>query len=241
MAKKRLDVLLVEKGLLESRNIAQRLIMAGKVEVEGVRRDKPGWQVEEDADITVKSGPQFVSRAGMKLASVAEKFNLDFKDKKVLDVGSSTGGFSDFALQQGAERVYAVDVGTHQLHERIRGNPRVVVMERTDIRDANLPEAVDIVLIDVSFISLREVLPHVKQFLHQESLAVAMCKPQFEAGVKDASKHKGVIKNDTLRRRILKSFEQWLIGNSYAVIDKADSKLSGAKGNIERFYLLKSQ
>ncbi|MEX0749084.1 MAG: TlyA family RNA methyltransferase [Candidatus Saccharimonadales bacterium] len=235
----RLDHLVHQCGLAESRTQAAALIMAGKVRVDGVRRDKPGWQTDAGADLSLEAAMQYVSRAGLKLASVNAKFGVDFKRKTVLDVGSSTGGFSDYALQQGATKVYAVDVGTNQLHERIRANSRVVVMEQTDIRVAQLPETVDIVVIDVSFISLRQVLPYIARFVAPQGIIMAMCKPQFEAGVAEASKHKGVIKNDTIRRRILKEFELWLKQHGFIVIDKADSAVAGAKGNIERFYLIK--
>lgn len=237
--KTRLDQLLAEKGLVETRNQAQAIIMAGKVFVDGVRRDKPGWQTVDDVDVRVEAGPRYVSRAGGKLESADKKFKINFKDKVVLDVGSSTGGFTDYALQNGAAKVYAVDVGTHQLHEKLRFDSRVVVMEKTDIRQARLPEPADIAVIDVSFISLRLVLPSVAQLIKPGGVIAAMVKPQFEAGVKDASKHKGVIKNDTIRRRILKDFEDWARQNGFRVLDKSDSEVSGAKGNIERFYLLK--
>jgi 23S rRNA (cytidine1920-2'-O)/16S rRNA (cytidine1409-2'-O)-methyltransferase len=157
----------------------------------------------------------------------------------VLDIGSSTGGFTDFALQNGAERVYAVDVGTNQLDGRLRGNEKIVLMEKTDIRAVrSLPEKVDIVLADVSFISLRKILPGIANLLRPSAQIVAMVKPQFEADKQTASKHKGVIKNDRIRREILKDFEQW--SREYFVIDdKADSGVAGAKGNVERFYLLR--
>lgn len=272
--KHRLDQLLVHKGLAESRSKAESLIMSGAVFVDGVRRDKPGWYTKETVDIHVQSPPQYVSRAGEKLASANQKFNIDFSSMTVLDVGSSTGGFTDYALQHGAAKVYAVDVGTNQLHEKLRADPRIVIMEQTDIRDVvpvgrqhatrnhtsprlrvagtqhatdskfqipnsmSLPELTDIATIDVSFISLRAVLPYVAQCVKKDGVIIAMCKPQFEAGVKDATKHKGVIKNDRLRRDILKKFELWLKQNGFLVRDKADSEVAGAKGNKERFYLL---
>ncbi|MEX0668723.1 MAG: TlyA family RNA methyltransferase [Candidatus Saccharimonadales bacterium] len=240
--KTRLDHLLHQLGLTESRSQAATLIMAGKVKIRDRVIDKPGWQVSDiDAtDIEILQPLRYVSRAGLKLESANDKFKLDFKDKIVLDTGSSTGGFSDYVLQQGAAKVYAVDVGTNQLHERIRSNPKVVTMEKTDIREANIPERADIALIDVSFISLKQVLPSVSKLIKPQGFIVAMCKPQFEAGVKDVSKHKGVIKNDKLRREILKGFETWA-RQYYQIIDKADSLVSGAKGNVERFYLLKAR
>lgn len=241
MAKVRLDQLIHERGLAETRNKAASLVMAGKIYVDGVRRDKPGWQTDSNVSIEIESGPRYVSRAGLKLESADKKLELDFKDKVVLDVGSSTGGFTDYALQHGAKHVYAVDVGTNQLHEKLRNHPKVEVMEKTDIRRAHLGRKADIAVIDVSFISLRQVLPAVRELMKDNGQILAMCKPQFEAGVKDATKHKGVIKNDTLRRRILSDFELWLRRNGFAVEDKADSEVTGSKGNIERFYLLKTK
>lgn len=235
----RLDQLLLDKELVETRTQAKSLIMAGQVTVDGIKRDKPGWQTAPDAVVALEAGPKYVSRAGLKLESANAKFGIGFTGKIVLDVGSSTGGFTDYALQNGATRVYAVDVGTHQLHERLRGHPRVVVMEQTDIRHADLPETAEIAVVDVSFISLRLILPYVAQFMKTDGLILAMCKPQFEAGVKEASKHKGVIKNDTIRRRILREFECWA-RQHFQVVDKADSEVKGQKGNLERFYLLKT-
>lgn len=181
----------------------------------------------------------YVSRAGLKLASVADKFGLDFTDKRVLDVGSSTGGFTDFALQHGAKEVYAVDSGTNQLHTRLRSSKRIRLYERLDIRDfvklPLLPEF-DIVVIDVSFISLKAILPSVSRVCGKNTLIVAMVKPQFEAT--NEQKYKGIVKNDTIRRNILKDFELWA-KPYFFIADKADSEVSGLKGNNERFYVLK--
>jgi 23S rRNA (cytidine1920-2'-O)/16S rRNA (cytidine1409-2'-O)-methyltransferase len=251
--KQRLDRLLVDNDLARSRHQAQGLIMSGQVWVDGVRRDKPGFFASQTADIQVELPPRYVSRAGDKLAAANQKFGLDFTDKIVLDVGASTGGFTDYALQNGAERVYAVDVGTHQLHEKLRGHERVVLMEKTDIRQLSSEQnqsqfwvpgfpfqfaPADMAMVDVSFISLRQVLLPVVEVLQPGAPIIAMCKPQFEAGAREATKHKGVIKNDRLRRDILKQFEAWLAQNGLFVRDKADSEVTGAKGNVERFYLL---
>jgi 23S rRNA (cytidine1920-2'-O)/16S rRNA (cytidine1409-2'-O)-methyltransferase len=173
----------------------------------------------------------------LKLASVAKLLKLDFRDTVVLDVGSSTGGFTDYALKRGAKKVFAVDVGTEQLHPSLRGNPAIELHEKTDIRDFYLPnEKPDIIVIDVSFISLREILPHLAQNLCGEHTVIAaMLKPQFEAGRNQTNK--GIIKNDAVRRQILKEFETW--AKQYFVIaDKRDSEVAGSKGNRERFYLL---
>lgn len=237
--KTRLDQKLVQHGLAPSRNKAEALIMAGKVKVGGKIIDKAGYFVGDDVELSVAAPPPYVSRGGEKIASVAQKLNLNFKDKIVLDVGSSTGGFTDYALQNGAKKVYAVDVGTGQLDWRLRNDPKVVVMERTDIRSIDgLPEPVDIVLIDVSFISLRLVLPAVARLINPNTKVVAMAKPHFEADYATASKHKGVIKNDTIRRTILKNVELFMRQN-FVIKAKADSEVLGRKGNKERFYLLK--
>jgi len=239
MSKIRLDQALVEAGLAPSRTKAAALIMAGQVKVGGRMVDKAGYFVDQDAEFEVLSPPPYVSRGGEKLASVAGKLKLNFKGKTVLDVGSSTGGFTDYALQHGATKVYAVDVGTGQLDYRLRTDQRVVVMERTDIRDVrDLPDKINIVVIDVSFISLKLVLPPVARLIGPDALVVAMAKPHFEADYVTASKHKGVIKNDKIRRDILKQVEQTM-RQWFLVVDKADSQVLGRKGNQERFYLLK--
>jgi 23S rRNA (cytidine1920-2'-O)/16S rRNA (cytidine1409-2'-O)-methyltransferase len=238
-AKQRLDVVLAARGMTNSRSQSESWIKLGKVTVDGKLAAKPGLFVRSDAVIVLNAEVQYVSRAGLKLASVAQILNVHFKDKVVLDVGSSTGGFTDYALKHGAKKVYAVDVGTDQLHPSLRGNKRIELHEKTDIRDFYIKhETPDIIVIDVSFISLREILPHLVNFLsNKNTQIVAMVKPQFEAG-KDQT-NKGIIKNDAIRRQILKDFEQW--AKQYFVIqDKRDSDVAGAKGNQERFYLLQS-
>lgn len=236
MSKLRLDGELTRRGLVPTRSQAESWIKLGKVTVNDKVIKKPGYFVTSDADIKLNVREQFVSRAGLKLASVAQILKLDFRGKTVLDVGSSTGGFTDYALQNGADKVYAVDVGTDQLHPSLQGHPQIELHEKTDIRDFTLEEKPDIIVIDVSFISLREVLPHIaKELADEDTRIVAMVKPQFEAGREQT--HKGVIKNDAVRRQILKSFEEWTKDWFYTV-DKRDSDVSGAKGNQERFYLL---
>ncbi len=276
MSKQRLDQVLAQRGLVTSRSQAESWIKLGKVTVDGTVVTKPGFFVREDVEVELKAEEQYVSRAGLKLASVAALLKLSFKDKTVLDVGSSTGGFTDYALRHGAKKVFAVDVGTEQLHPSLRGNERIELYEKMDIRDVvlastaarisqvpvsvresrgepresrtaqpervrtgetvQLAEAPDIVVIDVSFISLREILPHVATLSDANTQIVAMVKPQFEAGKHQVSK--GVIKNDAVRRDILKDFEMW--AKQYFVIqDKRDSDVAGSKGNKERFYLLK--
>lgn len=234
--KQRLDKLVVARSLAPTRSQAESLIRLGKVRVNGMTVTKPGELTPENADITLLLSEQYVSRAGLKLASVAKVLALDFQNKTVLDVGSSTGGFTDYALQHGASKVIAVDVGTDQLHQRLRGHLRIELHEQTDIRSFWPDGTIDVVVIDVSFISLRDILPHIAKISSPQTLIVAMCKPQFEAG--NSAKHKGVIKNDRLRREILKDFESWLTGY-FTTVGKADSEVAGAKGNRERFYLVK--
>jgi 23S rRNA (cytidine1920-2'-O)/16S rRNA (cytidine1409-2'-O)-methyltransferase len=238
--KLRLDQLLYTRGLVPSRSQAESWIRLGKVRVNGEVVTKPGYFAEPSAAVELTATEQYVSRAGLKLASVAHVLKLDFKGKVMLDVGSSTGGFTDYALRHGARKVIAVDVGTEQLHPSLRHDPRIELHEQTDIRGLKqLSDLPDIVVIDVSFISLREVLPHIATLCGPQTLTIAMVKPQFEAGAANL-KHKGVIKNDRLRRDILKAFEEW-VRQYYVVTDKADSTVSGARGNVERFYSLKSK
>ncbi|HSX27655.1 MAG TPA: TlyA family RNA methyltransferase [Patescibacteria group bacterium] len=235
MNKIRLDQELVKRGLVSTRSQAESFIKLGRIKVDGQVVTKPGL-LTDDMSKLVLTGEQYVSRAGLKLASVAKALKLDFKNKTVLDVGSSTGGFTDYALQHGASKVIAVDVGTQQLHQSLRADKRIELHEKTDIRDFHTTEKVDIVVIDVSFISLRAILSNVAKLSSHETQVVAMAKPQFEAGL--TSKHKGVIKNDKMRRNTLKELENW-IQKLFIIVDKADSKIQGSKGNTERFYLLK--
>lgn len=251
MVKNRLDHLLTSKRLVSSRSQAESYIKLGAVYVDGKQITKPGYFVDEGAKLELKVNEQYVSRAGLKLASVANVLKLDFKNKIVLDVGSSTGGFTDYALQHGAKLVYAVDVGTNQLHKKLHNNPKIELHEQTNILDVRcltldvratheyhtLKSVPDLIMIDVSFVSLRDVLPHIAKYLAgPKTQIVAMLKPQFEAG--DKSKHKGVIKNNKMRREILANFEIW--AKKYFVIQaKSDSDVAGAKGNQERFYLLR--
>lgn len=238
MAKTRLDQQLVILGLVRTRSQAESYIKLGQVTVNRKAVTKPGFLVYETDDIKLMAKEQYVSRAALKLASVVQALGLDFKDKVVLDVGSSTGGFTDYALQHGAKKVIAVEVGTDQLHPSLHGNPNIELHEQTDIRAVKeLSSMPDLVVADVSFISLREILPHVATLCGPKTLLSVMVKPQFEAG-QSSLKHKGVIKNDKMRRQILQDFENWA-RQHFVVVDKADSSISGAKGNQERFYCLR--
>lgn len=235
----RLDKEMSDRGLTLSRSQAENLIDLGHVQVNGQTVLKPAKIVARTDKIKVNYEVQYVSRAALKLKSAAEDFKLYFKDQIILDVGSSTGGFTDFVLRQGAKKVVAVDVGSEQLHPTLRANERIELHEQTDIRDFAKSDnrKFNKIMIDVSFISLREVLPSLNALANKDTEIIAMCKPQFEAG--SQQKHNGVIKNKTMRREVLKSFEQWLAQNRFRSIDKADSEVSGKKGNVERFYLLK--
>ena len=236
MSRQRLDVELVRRGLVQSRSQAENYVKLGDVYVNKKVVQKAGTPVSETDVIELKSAGQYVSRAGLKLASVAEKLDVSFRDMVVLDVGSSTGGFTDYALQHGAKKVFAVDVGTDQLHPSLRSDPRIELHEKTDIRDFVPSEPIDIVVVDVSFISLRDILPHVAHIVPASAQIVAMLKPQFEAG--RGQTNKGVIKNNAVRRRILADFELWA-ERYFVIADKRDSEVAGQKGNVERFYLLR--
>jgi 23S rRNA (cytidine1920-2'-O)/16S rRNA (cytidine1409-2'-O)-methyltransferase len=235
--KQRLDQALVQRRLVPTRSQGESFVKLGKVLVNNNPATKPGQMISDTDVIVLTATEQYVSRAGLKLASVAKTLGVSFRGKVVLDVGSSTGGFTDYALRHGANYVIAVDVGTNQLHPTLQGNPKIELHEQTDIRDfKQTSKPIDIVVIDVSFISLREILPTVARLITENTQAVAMVKPQFEAG--QNAKHKGVIKNDRMRRDILQDFEQWA-RKDFVIQDKADSEVAGSKGNRERFYLLK--
>lgn len=238
--KQRLDVLMTERGLAPTRTQAQALIMAGQVSAGGKRLDKPGLSVDSNTELHVKDQPKYVSRAGDKLASVAENFNLDFGGKVVLDVGSSTGGFTDYALQRGAVQVYCVDVGTGQLAYKLRQDARVVVMEQTDIREAKLPVQADMAVMDVSFISLMKVLEATAALVKSGGMIAAMAKPQFEAGKLLADKYHGVIPMGKERDEVLSALREWM-NERFEILAEMDSSVAGAEGNVERFFLLQSR
>lgn len=236
--KTRLDKALANYRMVSTRSQAESFIRLGKVLVNGQPITKPGHLISEEDHIEVKVDTQYVSRAAYKLESIVQMFKLDFKNKIVLDVGSSTGGFTDYALQSGAKKAICVEVGTDQLHKKLRGDKRIELHEKTDIRSIrqNEIDIPDIVVIDVSFISLAEVLPHLVGLVGPRTAVVAMAKPQFEAGIK--LKNKGVIKNERMRREILATLELKM-KKDYVILNKADSGVTGEKGNQERFYLLK--
>lgn len=178
-----------------------------------------------------------VNRGYLKIEGAVRAFNFDFKDKTVLDIGSSTGGFTELALKNGAKKVIAVEKGSHQMKAPLRFDPRVELHEKTDIFDFELTKEVDTVVADVSFLSLTKILTYLKKIPNKNSDLLMMLKPQFEA--REDQLHKGVVKNETIRRNIIKNFEQWLKQNGFVIIKKRDNNLAGRHGNLERFYWLK--
>jgi 23S rRNA (cytidine1920-2'-O)/16S rRNA (cytidine1409-2'-O)-methyltransferase len=235
MNKIRLDLLLVERGLVESRAKAQAFIMAGQVRVNGQVADKASASFAPNAPVEIDSGPRFVSRGGEKLLGGLEAFGIDPRGLTCADVGASTGGFTDCLLQHGAARVYAIDVGKGILHWKLRTNPRVVVMEETNARFVeSLPEPVQLVVCDASFISLKILLPVVKAWLASPSTGlVALIKPQFEAGRKESAKHKGVIRDPQIHARILRDVTEFAVQTGYGLLRLDRSPLLGPKGNVE--------
>jgi 23S rRNA (cytidine1920-2'-O)/16S rRNA (cytidine1409-2'-O)-methyltransferase len=247
MTKVRLDVLLVERGLAESRAKAQALIMAGQVRVAGQTTLKPATAIPADSLLTVDSGPRFVSRGGEKLDAALDTFRFDVGGLVCADVGASTGGFTDCLLQRGAARVYAIDVGKGILHWKLRNNPRVIVMEETNARFVgSLPERMDLVTVDASFISLKILLPVVQKWFTHFPLApteeasgkwnesiIALIKPQFEAGKKDVSRGDGVIRDPAIHRQVLLDVLGFAHREGFSVCGLIKSPLLGPKGNAE--------
>jgi 23S rRNA (cytidine1920-2'-O)/16S rRNA (cytidine1409-2'-O)-methyltransferase len=237
--KRRIDSLLVDKGLAESRAKAQALIMAGEVVVGGKTISKSGTLVAEEAVITLLKPPPFVSRGGIKLDYALDRFQLDVSSKVVADIGASTGGFTDCLLQRGASRVYAIDVGYGQLDYRLRQDPRVVVMERVNARyPTPLPQKVDLATIDLSFISVEKVIPSVAQLLKDDGYLLVLLKPQFEAKRNEVGKG-GIVKAPVIHARVLGRFIAWLINHGFRLGGLLASPILGAEGNQEFFVLLR--
>jgi 23S rRNA (cytidine1920-2'-O)/16S rRNA (cytidine1409-2'-O)-methyltransferase len=229
--KKRLDVLLVERGLAESRTQAQALVLAGRVP----GYQKPGMEVDESALLEVEAPPPYVSRGGHKLAHALDVLGVDPGGRDCLDVGASTGGFTDVLLQRGAARVAAVDVGYGQLHERLRSNPQVAVFERTNVRALReLPFAPDLIVCDVSFISVRLALPPALALARPGWEAVVLVKPQFEAGRTEVGKG-GVVRDEGIRRRVVREVAEAALAWGGETMAAVDSGLPGPKGNREVF------
>jgi 23S rRNA (cytidine1920-2'-O)/16S rRNA (cytidine1409-2'-O)-methyltransferase len=231
--KERLDKLVVARGLVATRSKAHGVILAGEVLVNGVRMDKPGTAVSLEANIELKAAMPYVGRGGFKLAGALETFALSVQGAVCADVGACTGGFTDVMLQNGALRVYAIDVGYGQLDWSLRQDERVVVMERTNARYLqSLAEPVQFVAIDVSFISLRLILPAVKLWLAENSDVVALIKPQFEAGPKQVGRG-GIVKDTAVHRSVLLELWQWFRENGFGVQGLMKSPVTGAAGNVE--------
>jgi 23S rRNA (cytidine1920-2'-O)/16S rRNA (cytidine1409-2'-O)-methyltransferase len=232
--KERADVLLVERGLAESRQRAQALIMAGVVSSAGKRIDKPGQLIPAEAELAVAQPLRYVSRGGLKLEAALQAFDVDVRGKVAIDVGASTGGFTDCLLQHGAARVYAVDVGHGQLDWRLRQDPRVVNIERQNVRYISaelIPERLSLATIDVSFISLTLALPPVLPLLSGAADIIALVKPQFELTAADVPK--GVVRDEAKRREALEKIKGFAAASGLEVLAEMESPLSGPKGNRE--------
>lgn len=239
MGKQRLDTLLVDRGLVESPEKARAMVMAGRVHVAERPVSKPGTLVDEAAALDIIESARYVSRGGQKLEHALTSFRLNVQGWIAADFGSSTGGFTDCLLQHGAERVYAVDVGKGQLDYRLRQDPRVLVMEGVNARElTGLPEPVDLVTLDVSFISLRLVLPVTVRLLKDDARGiVALFKPQFEAEKAEVPRG-GVIRDPQLHSRVIGRFTAWCVANNLRILDLASSPILGASGNREFLFWL---
>lgn len=241
MRKRGLDLLLVERGLVDSRATAQRLILAGKVWVDGELARKPGQMVTGDAEISLEEEPPYVSRGGVKLEEALRRFRVEVEGLVCADVGASTGGFTDCLLQRGAAKVYAIDVGYGQLAWRLRQDPRVVAIERKNIRYLkSLPEPIDLATIDVSFISLELVLPTVSKLLKPHGQIIALVKPQFEAGREQVGKG-GVVKEREVHRQVLLRVADVAQKLGLSVLGLIPSPLLGPAGNEEFFIHLSTE
>ena len=240
MDKKRLDVLLVERALAETRQRAQALILAGDVKVNGNRVDKAGTLIAGDAEIAVRAPLKYVGRGGLKLEGALDAFHIDPYSKICADVGASTGGFSDCLLQRGAVRVYAVDVGYGQIAWKLRTDERVVVMDRVNVRYLDsLPEAVDLAVVDVSFISLTLVLPVVAKLLAPRGEIIALIKPQFEAGRDQVGKG-GIVRDARIHRTVIEKIANYAIERGLRLGGLCRSPIEGADGNVEFFIFLRT-
>ena len=235
MEKVRIDTLLIERQLVESLQKAQSLIMAGQVLVDGHVIDKPGRRIPEGAQVTVREGPPYVSRGGIKLAHALDRFDVNVSDRIAADIGASTGGFTDCILQHGARKVYAVDVGYGQLAWKLRQDPRVIVLDRTNVRYLeSLPDPIELATIDVSFISLELVLPQVVKLLRPEGEILTLIKPQFEAR-RDQVGTGGVVKDPAVHRMVLENVIALATREGLRVRGLTPSPVRGPAGNVEFF------
>lgn len=234
---------MVEQGCAESREKAKAIIMAGDVFIQNQRYDKPGMLVPKDSQLDVRGGLRYVSRGGLKLEKAMQKFPITLERKTAMDIGASTGGFTDCMLQNGAEKVYSVDVGYGQLAWKLRTDSRVVNLERTNVRyltSEQVPELVDFFSVDVAFISLRLVLPVARKFLKDGGEAVCLIKPQFEAGKEKVGK-KGVVRDPSVHREVIEQITSFVLQNGFSVLGLTYSPVRGPEGNIEYLlYLRKS-
>jgi len=238
----RLDQYLVEKGLVPTREKAQALILSGLVLVDGKVIDKPGSRIKEGSKVEIKEGFKYVSRGGYKLEYALDKLSLSVEGFVVLDVGSSTGGFTDCLLQRGAKKVYAVDVGKAQMDQKLRTNPNVILYEETDARELtekHIPEKVDLITMDVSFISSTKLLPNVVKFLKEDGLLLVLVKPQFELPPKYVKK--GVVKDDARKVEAILKVANFIKELDYSIIRIIKAKPKGSKGNEEFFVLAKKE
>lgn len=236
--KQRVDQLLVQKGLCATRSQAQALIMAGRVFSGEVRIDKSGALVAEETELRVRAGQNFVSRGGDKLAGALEDLALCPADAVCVDIGASTGGFTDCLLQRGARKVYAVDVGHGQLADKLRRDPRVVCREGTNARyivAADFEEPIDWVVIDASFIGLEKLIGSVAQILRQQGTLVALIKPQFEAGRDEVRRGKGVIRDPLVRQCAIDNAVRHVTDTGFELLGQCDCRVRGPKGNVEHF------
>ena len=234
--KTRLDQIIVDRGLAESKTRAQALVMAGHVYIGETKAQKPGQQIAEDTDISVRgSDHPWVSRGGIKLAHALDDFSIDVTDKVAIDVGSSTGGFTDVLLTRGAARVFAVDSGTNQLAWKLRQDPRVIVHEQTSARiltEAHITEAVDLIVCDASFIGLAKVLEQPMSFAKHGAQLIALIKPQFEAGREEVGKG-GVVRDPSVHTRVCDEIKMWLVEKKWTVRGLTTSPITGPQGNVE--------
>ena len=234
--KKRLDVLVFEKGYAESREKAKAIIMAGDIYVDNQKADKCGQSYDENVNIEFRGkAPKYVSRGGLKLEKAIENFNLDLSGKITMDIGASTGGFTDCMLQNGAEKVYSIDVGYGQLAWKLRNDKRVVNLERTNMRKVTaeqVPDKIDFFSIDVSFISLKLLLPVARELLSDNAEAVCLIKPQFEAGREKVGKQ-GVVRDPEVHIEVVESIYNFCLENGYSVLNLDFSPIKGPEGNIE--------
>lgn len=234
--KKRLDSLIYELGFTQSREKARGVIMAGLVYVDNQKADKPGTQYPVSAKIEVRGGtPKYVSRGGFKLEKAMQSFSIDLKDSITMDIGASTGGFTDCMLQNGAKKVYSIDVGYGQLDWKLRNNEKVVNLERTNVRyitEEKVPDKIDFFSVDVSFISLKLVLPAARKLMNDNAKAVCLIKPQFEAGRENVGK-KGVVRDPKVHIDVVESIVDYCVNNGFNVLGLDFSPIKGPEGNIE--------